>query len=338
MNSGGGDVKPANVNPADLQGQPAGDIVADAKDDPPEYNEGFPFSGCPDNNIMPSANTAGTTSSGSPGAESNHTPQPTCDTDKISGIPYNVFHGSDTGSTDVYGKFCDALINDHKQQLNWIVDAAGNRDTSALRHSKRTPPPNPSAYSQYSFELNWKPSSDKACSSDCQAAFASFAISPCGHQGGQQNVMAAMGSVDVGCGTYSYNITERQSTESPDPDPPKPPKPTLGRQYCFPSDAFGDHGDIHGAFQKEYISWACSGTANLAIKKDDPSTFIKRHVKDGNVPYNYTISWEPGCTTDVSERNAFKPLPNNDATCFSMLRNDYKKCESPTLVEGRYSC
>ena len=50
-------------------------------------------------------------------------PDPSCDTHALSGIPYNVFHGSGTGSSDVYGKFCDAIGKDQTKEL--LLDGGG---------------------------------------------------------------------------------------------------------------------------------------------------------------------------------------------------------------------
>ncbi|KAI9674471.1 MAG: hypothetical protein M1817_001809 [Caeruleum heppii] len=230
-------------------------------------------------------------------------------------------HGS-AGS--VYGKFCDAVGGDQKKELKWTVDASGNEKSPSRRRRKRTPPPDPDAYGSYSFELDWAPKESSAgCNRDCKDAYGVIANSPCGHQGGQQNGMTASGSVDVGCGTYSYKITGEKV-----PEPEGPPKPFLSARYCFPSDVFGEHGDIQEEWQSQYTGLACAGSALATIKKDDPSTFINWHTTTNDVPDNYTISWKPNCESSVTEMNVYKPLEDNDADCLSMMQGNYRECSN----------
>lgn len=152
-----------------------------------------------------SGGSACTTSIPSPSS----TPSPQCDTNADpSEIPYNVFYGSPTGSTDVFGNFCNAVDAAATRPLKWTTDASGNQKTSPSRLFKRTPPPNPSSYSNSEFSLTWNPSSPgETCISNCHDAFVTINNSPCGHQGGQSHDMSKSASLDVACGTYSYTIT-----------------------------------------------------------------------------------------------------------------------------------
>lgn len=134
--------------------------------------------------------------------------------------------------------------------------------------------------------------------------------------------MIARGSADVGCGRYDYLIRRRSVIT-----PKDPPKPILSKQYCHPSDTFGDHGNIQPEWQAMYTGYACAGTALRSIKKDDPSTYISWDTVTNGVPYNYQVYWKEGCDSSITEMDLFKPLANNDATCISMLSGSYKKCE-----------
>ena len=51
MNSGGGDVRAADFDPANSQAQPVEDRVPDSTDDAYVYADGFTIPQCPDNNI-----------------------------------------------------------------------------------------------------------------------------------------------------------------------------------------------------------------------------------------------------------------------------------------------
>lgn len=268
----------------------------------------------------------GTCSAGTSTIPDGPAPEPSCDTHALSGIPYNVFSGSSAGSTDVYGKFCDAVEKDQKKELTWTTDASGNEKSKKLRMMKRTPPPNPKAYDSYSFKLNFKPSSDASsgCRSSCADAFSTISNSPCGHQGGTQNGMTAKASLDVSCGTYSYEITGEDV-----PAVQGPPSPSLSAQYCFPSDAFGEHGDISPDWQAQYTGWACAGSAKKTIKKGDPSTFVHWNTTTNGVPYTYSVTWEDDCESSETEMNVYQPLPDNeDANCMDLLQNNYKDCKS----------
>jgi len=111
----------------------------------------------------------------------------TCDQNKISGVPYNVFHGK---AGNVYDKFCFNLDSTTGQE--WTVDSHGNqRSSNGQSKGKRTPPPNPNTYDSYSFDLKWE--TDKktlGCGQNvdsCREVFAAISNSPCGHQAGKSH-------------------------------------------------------------------------------------------------------------------------------------------------------
>ena len=245
---------------------------------------------------------------------------PKCDDNALSGVPYNVFSSS---AGNVYSKFCDAVGKAQQTKLTWTVDSSGNQKTSSSRrsgHDRRTPPPNPSAYSSYNFELDWAPASG-SCNTDCSDAYSAIANSPCGHQGGEQNGMTASASLDVGCGSYSYKITGPQV-----PPPAGPPAPTLSVQYCYPASSFGNHGDIEPDFQSEYTGYAC---ANSVHENYGPGDKLNWHTTTNGVPYTYNIWWKDGCTSSVNPMNVYQPLASNkDANCLNLMLDNYKNCES----------
>lgn len=142
---------------------------------------------------------------------------PECE-DNPSQIQYKLFN--DGTGNGVSSRFCDAVSRDPKSRLTQIVDAAGNlipyRKGTLI--SKRTPPVDPAAVNGYTFYLQWS-GGDGSCDSDCKAAFQTITAAPrCGHLGGQRNYMAVSGSLDTGCGTYSYKIL-RAAGQKPAPGP-----------------------------------------------------------------------------------------------------------------------
>ena len=166
-------------------------------------------------------------------------PVPTCDTKSVSEVPNNVFNPT------VFSKFCDEVNQNKGQSHSSNVASDGNKippkaaknavdasqpgpsgsarsEQTAVR--KRTPPPNPDKFSGWAFGLIWT-GGDGKCKSDCGSAFSAMAVSQCGHQGGQSNVMANSAKLDTGCGTYSYTITappgHQVVGQLPKPGPPK---------------------------------------------------------------------------------------------------------------------
>lgn len=262
--------------------------------------------------------------------EDGPAPAPSCDTNALSGLSFDVFSGPDS---NVYRKIYDAVSEDQTKQLTWTTDASGNEKSKKARLLKRTPPPNPSAYDSYSFNLDWTPSDGSSCGISCPDAFLSFSDSPCGHQGGEGNGMTSEASIDVGCGTYSYEITgedvPEEEPEEPQSEPEAPPpEPALSPQYCFPTG--GEHNDISPDSQAQFTGIACAGTAleSERIKKDDPSTFINFNTTTNGVEYKYTVVWEMNCESTVTEMNTYQPLDGNDANYMSMMLNNYKDCKS----------
>ena len=64
MNSGGGDVRAADSDPAQSQGQPPEDIVADSTEDSPDYAQGFSTPNCADADIRTNALSSDTDGNG----------------------------------------------------------------------------------------------------------------------------------------------------------------------------------------------------------------------------------------------------------------------------------
>lgn len=138
-------------------------------------------------------------------------PPTTCDMGRISKVPSNVFQG-------IYKGFCDQVGNNQGSALSWTTHADGVDIVSLkARHQpsatlgKRTPPPNPSIYKDYTFNWKYTPSTTRPqpkCAKSCKDAYDALTLSPCGHTGGEQSNMASGGKIQVGCGTYEYNIAE----------------------------------------------------------------------------------------------------------------------------------
>lgn len=102
-------------------------------------------------------------------------PKPSCDTNSVSNIPYNVF------SPGVFSKFCETVVsNDKSKALQQTVDSNGDVVSTNKKRNiwERTPPPSPSDYKGYKFALDWT-GGDGSCPSDCNAVFSSITNGIC---------------------------------------------------------------------------------------------------------------------------------------------------------------
>ena len=141
-----------------------------------------------------------------------------CDDKKLSDVFYNAMTNLDALKPNIYDKFCQQIDGTKSSKLSYGAD--GNlkeapklkRDESSIL-DKRTPPPNPDALKDNTFEFAWEPlpGDNVGCSQDvasCRKAFAKLTTSPCGHQGAQMNSMTSAAKISLpNCGTYSWLIT-----------------------------------------------------------------------------------------------------------------------------------
>ena len=275
-----------------------------------------------------------------------NTGQSLCDDkDSLSTVPYNAFSGQDTG---VYGQFCFQFLT--WEQNGWTVDSRGNPISVAGQKMKRTPPPNPSTYDSYKFHLEWTPHTNASmCTQtvdDCLQAFRFLSESPCGHQGGEQNVMTSAANFTIpGCGAYSYSITGPPSS-SPSPissststsSSTSLPSPTLGPQWCYP--ARDNHPDVHADDQTRGVTSTCFNNKGKIVVDGDPSTnlHVTTYALNGPLPYKYNVYWKPGCKSSVTKMDVEDPLGDGKHTCYSLLSGDYTQCRLHPCKAYRRQC
>ncbi|KAG8531808.1 uncharacterized protein KY384_003444 [Bacidia gigantensis] len=134
-----------------------------------------------------------------------------CDDSKLSGVMFNAMTNADPLQFNIYDKFCQQIDGTVNSKLTY--DAHGNPKDAPKKKAKRTPPSDPDALNDYSFELSWETAGgdNRGCSQDvvsCRKAFADLTTSPCGHQGGQMNAMTSAAKITLpNCGTYAWLIT-----------------------------------------------------------------------------------------------------------------------------------
>ncbi|KAH7381918.1 hypothetical protein BKA64DRAFT_749377 [Cadophora sp. MPI-SDFR-AT-0126] len=248
------------------------------------------------------------------------TPTAQCDVKNRVALPGSVFGGP---SNNVYHKFCEQWAAAPATEQRLTVDANGNSKVpqGQLRLRPRVPPQSPKDFMSYSIELQFKPTSgNKKCLQDCSQAFGQI-TNGCSTAATDQQVMTTTGSINVECGVFDYKILA-------------PPTTALALQdrQCFPSDAFGSHGDIHEGSVRNLAAIACAGTGKKFIKRDDPSTTVKFAAFDKKQPVQFKIYWKEGCLLDPPggvEMLPSNPLALKDPekyTCQNLLGDNYKKC------------
>jgi hypothetical protein len=244
---------------------------------------------------------------------STATPTPKCDMDKISKFPANLF------KQGIYAKFCSDL-KDVKQEQKWTVDSAGTETGKKRRDTgdgleKRTPPASSKNYPNYRTTLTFKPSKDGGkCDLDCSKAYSLIADSNCGRTAGQQNIMASEGSVDVGCGTYSYSIKSETDGKLKD-------------RVCHARNEWGKFKDVH----ENELSWLAFG---CLLYEDKEAIFkagtkaIKNKSAYGSSKYQLIYSWIDGCERPEQDiRYPFGKDKKSEPNCQDLIYDDWKKCE-----------
>ncbi|KAF1939132.1 hypothetical protein EJ02DRAFT_436561 [Clathrospora elynae] len=130
----------------------------------------------------------------------------------FSPVMFNFWEG-------VSKKFC----NDVGDGKSAKVDLK-NTDLQTRSIFARTPPPSKESYPDWKFNFEWEPKGSGFCAKTCEQAMGTFTNSY-GRFGGQQNTMVKKGSIEVGCGKYSYSL-EGPSKAPPPPATPAPPPAT----------------------------------------------------------------------------------------------------------------
>lgn len=170
--------------------------------------------------------------------------QLTCAIECSSGLQWDVFYGP---RYNLVSQFCKQQLQDEANPLNWKVDINGD-ELSPIQD--RSPPVTPSTYKEYEVQLSWTPQESfvtGSCSESCAKTYQDIAQSYCkraeahrayivhadslstgGHAGGESNSMAKNGTWDIGCGRYSWDIT--QVNLSPPTTASEPSQP-----HCTPT-------------------------------------------------------------------------------------------------------
>lgn len=159
--------------------------------------------------------------------------------------------------------------------------------------------------------------------------------------GNEQNMMARNGALDVGCGTYSYDIRWMGQKE-------------LQRQHCHHITEFPGHTEAQSYFKTKnskankglwhdtLLRMACGAEKREELKvvkgkKTDLSYVTTTHTGTFQDPhdYNFSVYWVDGCELDSGETEQSHAYPlgkdyrykGKEVTCESLLLGNFINCE-----------
>ncbi|PLN85693.1 hypothetical protein BDW42DRAFT_202090 [Aspergillus taichungensis] len=226
--------------------------------------------------------------------------------DDATGLPMKLFR--DTLTDD----FCGAV--DEKTKLVWAVDSSGKKSNFIKRDAphfleRRTPPVNSKSYTKFKTTLMFAPTGAGTCTKSCKDAFYKISQGKCGRMGNEQNMMATNGALDVGCGTYSYEVRWTGQKE-------------VQRQQCHGKDEFPGHTDTQsyskGSEVWKKLLWRACGAEKrdqlkvIKGKKTDLHYVETTESGTFNDPHDYKFSvyWMDGCELDggATEQSHAYPL------------------------------
>ncbi|KAF2679825.1 hypothetical protein K458DRAFT_490260 [Lentithecium fluviatile CBS 122367] len=145
-------------------------------------------------------------------------------------------------------KFCDD-VGDGKS-----AKKADLRNTDVQTRSifRRTPPPSSSAFPDWKFHFEWEPKDSGVCVKNCEQAMDAFTTA-CGNDGQKRTSMIKHGTLDIGCGKYSYSLE----------GPPK--APVAADPFCW---------------EQQILGYARYLVANTMGWINDGGAAFKEHIKD----------------------------------------------------------
>ena len=265
-------------------------------------------------------------------------PRPLCNVDEVSGFPANLFKDG------VYSKFCSDL-KDFKADKSWTVDPSGQKETTKKRDVdfelvERTPPTSAKNYEGYNVTLHFKPHKDNnKCLTSCDKAYYSIAQGSCGSAAAEMNIMASEGTIDAGCGNYSYSIAAPRPTATA---PEVAPAPTTtkssgkqGKTVCHKEKSRGIVGRDMTYLALTCVSQPKHGKPEIISQGQDP-------IKFENDVAKFTVSWVDGCTD--TKQNWVVPKGGNPEktpikdTCWNFFMAPWYDCKFCVCLSWSMEC
>ncbi|KAF5972645.1 hypothetical protein FBULB1_8667 [Fusarium bulbicola] len=173
----------------------------------------------------------------------------------------------------------------------------------------------------HEFDFEWT-RGDGSCDLSCSKAYSQLQ-SQC-HRSLWFAGLATKGSIDVGCGTYSYRVSKKADSASTTLPPTTSeartktaePKPTttdvkfeIHNRQCNNEDDFRGHADISSGAAYDVIFDACthSDQENLYMTPDS-EPYVKEFKDTDSHKHRVTWSWVDGCSMKNDKVNVLDPL------------------------------
>ncbi|KAF4429408.1 hypothetical protein FACUT_9151 [Fusarium acutatum] len=239
-------------------------------------------------------------------------------------------YGADAECMELFSAyFCDTVEEDKNEAISRnltyedvVGDAKRAVATGAERRSVRR---RQSKCSSHEFDFEWT-GTDGSCDLSCSKAFSQLQTQ-C-HRSLYFAGLATKGSIDAGCGTYSYRVSNKvdsASTTLPSGSATATsqaktkaaePKPTttdvkfeIRNLQCNDEDDFRGHADISGLVAYNVIFDACthSNEENLYMTPDS-EPYVKEFKDIDSHKHRVTWSWIDGCSMKNEKVKVLDPL------------------------------
>ncbi|KAI0841215.1 hypothetical protein F5Y06DRAFT_308130 [Hypoxylon sp. FL0890] len=256
-----------------------------------------------------------------------------CDTSKLSTLPQKAFDG-------IWTQFC-GVANGSESGVTWPVDINGNKIPPKAKEASvmpRSPPTDKDQYKDYVTTLTWTPAAGgDDCWSACGDAYGQ-GENDCG-VGTNDKMMTTDGTVDIGCGNYSWHI---EPPPSPPPTPPKTPRNHLSGQVCNNPNGWPSHSDTQPSAQDWWSHWFCNEPSTKGRGLGPGMTASTWDTETGSLFKRgshmwFKISWIDGCELDSDTQSQIQtsPVPDTSVTCYSLFRHDYTDCNNGGIGGSR---
>ncbi|KAF5611666.1 uncharacterized protein FSUBG_2103 [Fusarium subglutinans] len=280
------------------------------------------------------------------GISSNSTeaepPQPSCDM---------YAYGADADCMELFSaSFCDAVDEDNNETVSRnftyddvVGDAKRAVATGAERRSlwRRQ-----SKCSSHEFDFEWT-GGGGSCDLSCSKAYSQLQTQ-C-HRSLYFAGLATKGSIDVGCGTYSYRVSKKvesppsgsATTTSEAKPKTAEPKPTttevtfeVRNLQCNNEDDFRGHADISDRAVYKVIEDACSHSSHEDLyMTPDSEPYVKEFEDIDTHKHRVTWSWVEGCSMKDDKVKIFDPLdegilPGNNTRCGIIMGDTWWDCNN----------
>jgi hypothetical protein len=208
---------------------------------------------------------------------------PKCD-GSVTNIPPTFMNG-------LIPQFCSQVADGQAKKTTFT-----NKDFKKANKFRRTPPPASTQFDGYKF--NFEYTGGKDCKKSCSEAFSGI-LGSCN----RETTMLSKGSLNTGCGTYSYSIDN-----PPPPPPPEPAKPKKADCLQSYSGFF-----LHYWIEASEKSWGTEDGAKLKEELSGCGAITGWTTYSGN-SYNYELNLPVIIAKGCVER-AIKSAGGPDISC-----------------------